>query len=109
MSDQIGLFDGVDLSPQERAFLDYHRDNPEVYALFRRFTFKAISAGRTHMGARMVGERIRWYTQVETTDQDYKVNDHYWPFYVRVFEAEFPDRKGFFSKRTAIADGMELD
>jgi hypothetical protein len=62
----------------------FHSDNPVVYEYFLRFALDAIEAGRTRFSARAIGERIRWYTQIETNDPDYKINDHYWPYYARL-------------------------
>lgn len=62
-------------------FHRFHRENPEVYSLFARYAQEALAAGRS-VGARSIGERIRWHTAVETVSDDgYKVNDHYWPYY----------------------------
>jgi len=91
-------------SSQER-FDNFHNENPEVYRLFEKFTFQAINAGRSRFGARTIMERIRWYTSVETRDSsDFKINDHWAPYYVRMFLVEFPNHAGFFEKRKAIAD-----
>ena len=73
---QLELF--TDTRPRFEAWKQFHAENPAVFALFRRFAEQALnSQGRKHFGARMIGERIRWYTAVETTDPEYKVNDHH--------------------------------
>ncbi len=86
------------------AFEEHHKEHPEVYALFKRFTFEVIRANRNRFGARMIAERIRWHSLVES-EGAFKYNDHFTPFYVRLFEAEFPEHAGLFEKRRAIADG----
>ncbi len=91
------------------AFEVFHDANPHVYELFEWFTLQAIGAGRTRFGARMVWERMRWYTKVEARDRmSYKLNDHYPPFYARLFMRDHPQHAGLFETRTAIADDLEL-
>ena len=91
-------------SSRER-FEQFHATNPDIYQLFKKFTFQAIEAGRERFSGRTIAERIRWYTQVETGDPTgFKLNDHWAPYYVRLFIDEFPEHADFFETRTAIAD-----
>lgn len=80
-------------------FLGFHKENPGVYELFKVFTFQAIVRGYKHLSADMVGHRIRWETKVETTNQGFKINNDYIAWYSRLFEADYPEHKGFFRKR----------
>ncbi len=100
-------FDGNHDPKLVRAFRQFHKDNPQVYALFRRFAFEAINSGREHFGAKMIWERMRWYVRIETNSSDYKLNNNYHAFYVRLFEKDFPQYEGFFRKRKAVADKSE--
>lgn len=103
---------GLDYAPKPRSprygrFLKFHRDSPRVYELFRHFAVLAKSKGRRkYFGARMIGERIRWYTSVETTSEDdYRINDHYWPYYARLLMLSDPAQfEGFFERRDAHFD-----
>lgn len=81
------------------AFEKFHAKNPDVYELFKRFTFQAIAVNEK-IGARLIGERIRWEQMItiERTD-DFKINDHHWPFYARTFHSDFPQHRGFFETR----------
>lgn len=93
------------MSPQQEAFERFHVANPQVYQLFRRFTLEAVNAGRKRFSARTVLHRIRWYTAVETADPSgFKVNDHWSPFYARMFIEDHPHLEGLFVTRTAYAD-----
>lgn len=58
-----------------------------------------IAAGRLKIGARLIGERIRWECAIQTTDVEFKINDHYWPFYARLFMTEHPRHAGIFETR----------
>ena len=85
-------------------FEEYHRENPHVYQLFKRFTFEKINAGAQHLGSSAVFERIRWETSVTTTGDEFKINNTYQPFYARLFMKDYPEHEGFFRLRTAKAD-----
>ena len=86
-------------------FETFHQANPHVYRLFKRFTFDAIRAGRKRFSSDAVLHRIRWYTNIETTDEaGFKINDHWTAFYARLFMRDHPEHEGFFALRTAAAD-----
>jgi hypothetical protein len=86
-------------------FERFHAENPHVYRLFEQFAIQAAGR-RPRFSARTILHRIRWYTSVETDDPTgLKINDHWSPFYARLFEAAHPHHAGFFEKRTAAADG----
>lgn len=86
-------------------WLTFHRNNPAIYELFLKFTREAKAAGRTHFGARIVWERIRWYIAIETNSTDgTKLNDHYPAFYSRLVMLRHADLDGFFERRDARFD-----
>lgn len=84
------------------AWADFHVANPSVYKLFRQFAGAAIER-RVRFGARMIGERIRWYSAVEVAPRNpkgFKVNNNHWPFYARLLMLDAPDvYDGFFERR----------
>lgn len=88
-----------------RRFEDFHRANPRVFSLFERFALQAARAGRTRYSARTIIHRIRWYVEVETTGDHFKVNNDYSPFYARMFVRKWPMYKDLFEMRTSVADG----
>ena len=93
------LFDKFGKSRFER-FKEFHSKNPQVFKLFERFADEARSTGRRrYFGARMIGERIRWYTAVETTSCDFKINNDFFPYYARLLMAKRPEFAGFFERR----------
>ncbi len=87
-------------------FKEYHGENPNIYELFKRFALDAVETGRPRFSARMIGERIRWYTTVETRGDSFKVNDHYWPFYARLFVRDHPQYCTMFEFRGALGDEL---
>ena len=90
-------------------FKTFHSKNPEVYELFKTFTFRAINAGHIRLSSEMIINRIRWETSVETTDKDYKINNDYKPFYSRMFMYEYPKYKNFFATRGSFADNVDWE
>lgn len=86
----------------------FHADNPAVWDLFVRFAREAAASGRRRFGARIVGERIRWYTSVETTGSRYKLNDHHLPYYARLAMLMYPaEMEGLFEIRDARFDSTD--
>ena len=84
----------------DRAWAAYHKKFPMVYKLFARFTRQAIRAGRKRFGARLIWERMRWYTLIEARDlSGYKLNDHYPPYYARLCMRDNPRYRGLFNTR----------
>ena len=89
-------------------FIAFHKANPTVYDLFERFTFEAISAGMTKVGAKFVFERIRWEIAISTTGagycpslrRDLKLNNNFTAWYARLFIAKHRAYKGLFELRT---------
>lgn len=90
------------LSREEMEF--HHLENPHIYEEFENFAFQAISSGRKYFGAGAVFERLRWYSQIETKGDQFKLNNNYRAFYARLFEEKNPEYKGFFRKRRSVAD-----
>ncbi len=91
-------------------FLDYHEANPEVWGLFKRFTFDVMNTGRRRYGGQAILERVRWESDIQTHDpsSDFKVNDHFVAYYTRLFTYAFPHRKGFFElRRLRRGEGAE--
>ena len=85
----------------------FHEKNPEVYEVFKQFTFQAINRGHKNLSSEMIVNRIRWETDVMTTDKDYKINNDYKPFYSRLFMAEHKQYENFFRKRGSHADNID--
>jgi hypothetical protein len=93
-------------------FMAWHRANPQVYELFRKFALDIIRRGYRHYGAAAVMERIRWYLDVETVAPEggrrepFKCNNDYRAFYARKFMEEYPEYMGFFRRRESVADTL---
>jgi hypothetical protein len=85
--------------PKEVKFQKFHDLNPKVYELYKKFALQLINAGRKRIGSKMIIERIRWETSINTKGEEYKINNDYTCFYSRMFTIEFPQHKDKFQFR----------
>ena len=92
----------------EAKFREHHEENPHVYELFKKFTQQVINAGFEHYSARAVFHRIRWYTNVETNDPTFKLNDHHSPYYARMWMQEH-EPEDFFRIRELRNELVEIE
>lgn len=80
-------------------FKIYHYENPQVFEYFSRFALKAISSGFTKYSSKAIFERIRWFVDIETTGDKFKLNNNYTAYFSRLFHEKYPQYKDFFSIR----------
>lgn len=83
---------------QER-FEVYHRQNPQVFDLFKRFAYEAKAAGRERFGGKAIWERLRWHCSIEKGGDDPRLNNVYVSRYVRLLCEECPDLADLFEQR----------
>lgn len=84
----------------------YHKANPQIYAMFKRFTNEAIRSKRPRYSSKMIIERIRWETMIKA-EHGYKISNCMTAFYSRLWMLENPTKKLFNTKRS-ILDGLKL-
>ena len=86
-----------DASPKlVKKFLEYHEKNPGVFKLFVRFANEAKASGRPRFSHWMIINRIRWYSSIETTGDQYKISNDYNALYPRLLLAYHPEFEDFF-------------
>ena len=83
----------------KKAWWKWHKENPQVWELFQKYTFQLINAGFSHYGAKGVMERIRWHSDVETTGDRFKIGNNHTAYYARYFHHKYPEYDGFFRTR----------
>lgn len=93
----------------EAAFATFHAANPHVYVLFTRFTRDVIRAGFVNFSARAVFHRIRWYTNIETSDPNFKLNNNHSPYYARMWMLDNPEHPEFFRTRELRNNAIDVD
>lgn len=86
-------------------FETFHKQNPVVWALFRKAVLERILKGFKHYSVNAVFEHIRWESDVatKTGSSEFKLNNNYRPFYARMFHDQFPDHEGFFRTREQVS------
>lgn len=82
----------------------WHKENPQIYELFERFTMDAIRKGHKRLSAWLIVNRIRWETMVETTGEDFKISNDFIAYYARLFMALHPEHDGFFKTKQLRRD-----
>jgi hypothetical protein len=80
-------------------FVEFHKENPHVYAEFERQCLTAINIGRKKLSAKLVVNFIRWKKFLDTTDQNFRINDAYHAYYARLFVEKHPKYKDIFEFR----------
>ena len=93
----------------EAKFRQHHAENPHVYELFPKFTEQVIKANFKNYSARAIFHRIRWFTEVETNDPTFKLNDHHSPYYARMWMEDHPDYAEFFRIRELRNELVEVE
>lgn len=75
--------------------MTYHKQNPQIWRAFEKFSYEALKANR-RVGSMTVVGRVRWETEVEQNGE-YKVNNNFAPYYARIFNAKY--KTPFFDTR----------
>jgi len=70
-------------------------DNWGIWLAFNRRADRLWNAGVRHAGARMIGETIRYLTNLREKSSRFKVNDHWWPDLARLYMLAHPGRPLF--------------
>lgn len=102
------LWDDIaDTRTNAQKFMDFDRDNPEVYQQLKMLAFSLIDKGINRYGIAALFEVLRYHSAIETNDPDFKLNNNHKAFYARKFIADFPCYKDFFElrERKAVTDG----
>lgn len=83
----------------EAQFATFHAANPHVYELYVRFTREAKNRGYRKFSIAAITERVRWETNIVTTDKEFKLSNNHRAYYARLLNAtdEFKD---FFTVRS---------
>ena len=83
------------------AVIRFHEKHPEVWELFKKFTFERINKGFKNYSSDAIFHRIRWEMSLPEYEKgkEFKMNDHYTAFYARAFMERFPKFEGFFRTR----------
>jgi len=97
-------FNDLGCHPMVEQFWKFHVENPEVYDELKNLALKMKRTGRKHYGMKGLFEVLRWHRALETTDEEFKLNNNYTAFYARMLMKRLPELEGFFSLRGSVAD-----
>ena len=85
-----------DLQERKEAWWEWHKENPQVWNNFEKYTLEAIATGRKHYSHWAIINRKRWNSEIETNGGEFKISNEYIGFYARLFHARYPEHKDFF-------------
>ncbi len=88
-----------------RHFARFHRANPSVWSRFCHHAQRLIIRGCDHYSSRTLISVIRFERDLSSRDFDtgLRVNDHFSPYYARMWALQHPSRPEFFSQRKLIS------
>lgn len=79
-------------------FTEFDRKNPEVYDMFKKYTFQIIRCGKIKTSAKMIVERIRWEQYINTDTKDgFKISNDFTTHLARKFVRDFPEHTDLFN------------
>ncbi len=88
----------------QKSFERFHRRNPNVYKLFKKYAFKAINQGKQQISFKLIMNVIRWDVFLLTDEPTmynnqgkkvkFKINDAYGSRYARLFVKDYPQYAG---------------
>lgn len=97
----MNLFTEISIASEiGEKFTQYHKDHPTVWVKFEELANSLWNSGVRHYGSKGLFEVMRYHTTVDTRpNSKFKINNNYSPHYAKMYEAKYPDRKGFFETR----------
>lgn len=89
-------------------FKQFHKDNPEVYQHVKTATRELVNQGFEQIGTMLLFEMVRYHPKFRTgTNEKWKLNNTYKPFYARMLTHEYPELKGMIKTRGSEADRVD--
>ena len=91
------------LDPIERAFWEFHSENPDVYRELRSLALSLKGKGHDHYGIKALFEVVRFNRAAATSDETFKLNNNYSALYARLLMKHEKRLGGFFEIRERIS------
>lgn len=101
----MSLFETLEQYSREHSinvrWAQFHSEHPEVYVELVRLARQAKAVGRQRIGVRMLWEVMRWNFALQrgSTEDEFKLNDHYPSRYARLIMRSEPDLAEIFEVR----------
>ena len=80
-------------------FNKFNKDNPHIFKAFEEQALIAINAGKNKISAKLIINWIRWHEFLESSDENFKINDAYQSYYARYFIEKYPQYHDVFELR----------
>ena len=78
----------------------FHESNPHVYRNLRALALgMRRQRGKKRVGIKMLYEVLRYQYDIQTTGQEFKLNNNYTAYYARLLMAQEPELAGLFEVR----------
>ena len=94
------------LAARRKNFLDWLKQNPDVWKGFVELSFKAIKAGRQHYSAWLVAAVIRYNQDLKSQDGEFKISNERIGWLARFFHYKYPQYKGCYATRPLKEEKM---
>ena len=101
------IFKNADKRLVER-FRFHHNMNPQVYWLFFEKALIVLNSGRKRYSAWIIFNVIRWELNLQTVDDDFKINNDFIALYTRLLIWHHPIFDGFFELRGMKSNRVQL-
>ena len=86
-------------------FERFNAAHPEVYDELLAMARRAVAAGRTRIGMKMLFEVVRWNRTVGGAEEGFKLNNVLTSRYARALMADHPELDGLFETRSSPGTG----
>lgn len=87
-------------------WLEYHRDNPQVYQLICKYAQEVIDRGMKEYAIATIWERLRWHLTIEVRSaHDFKLPNNHRAYYARLWLDAHPDYPDFFRTCSLRSEG----
>lgn len=86
------------------SFVEWLRDNLDIYARFEIEAIRIAESGRDHYSAYTIKEYIRHETLLQDSESEFKINNNITPSLARLFALANPKYAGLFSYRSVAEE-----
>lgn len=87
----------------EAKFWEFHSKNPQVFWDIYTLALRQKNAGQTRLSIAMIFEVLRYERSLQTTGDEFKLNNSYKSYYVRLLQESDPELGALFETRVMKA------
>lgn len=90
----------LERGPHDAAARLFYESNPRAVGKLVQFAREAMAVGHVRLGIGELFERVRWWSKVETTLEEYKLNNNHRAYVARRLMHDYPEFRGLFEVRS---------